>query len=756
MAVERVAWRYLSIVEQPHGSRGIPVISANVVSGLLGNHQKRGPLAEVQQDVISRNMALIMDETPLALHQLPTHKTVFTVGTLVKRPADSGQTARVGLATLLPEESPSAAAQPERVRVGLATLLLDGQPAAAQPQSARVGLATLLPEAATSSAAQPQIASPSPAAESAEQELPCHRRPGSVFEWHPGFSSAPLQMHSDGGNAQVDSLTWQPLLNMTDDPTLPTIPPPAFMLNQIDEDGIPVDDADLNPRFLNQGLNPAMPWEHIQLDDAEDEFPLQPPTPNPPPTNAQETLEVGADGLPHWLSEGDADRDQLVYTAENTMLPYMFPYGTNYYDGSVPYLDYPKQKTAAMLSPFTLHSPCNLVHHQMRRIVHLANNVLNKALDKDIYKYQRLHPDATQQDVMKHVMKFSVPASTPGSPAYFRNQLEDLMAMVDAYGMPTLFLTLTADESSELRWHEYEDLEAFLNTFKQGFEWKDAPVESAKLFYTRHQAYFDKFVKGNGIFGRCTHHITRFEIQGRGSLHSHSILWIHPADVEHVKRDIIAAVPGEVSTDGHTITPPTNPTARRLYDILWRKQLHKCREGVCKNSTVDQDGNKKEGHCKNSFPFGPQPKQQPVFNTATQRWTYYRRCYAERNVVPYHPVNSLLWNAHTNVQYITQTSWSRYVMKYALKAEPTGDINLDTEAAARLGLNLSPTQMKTVAACAMSHPVCPTEAAMYALELKIVDSSDQVDFIDTAPPNMRSRYTSAYRLSRLSIPWVEK
>ncbi len=41
--------------------------------------------------------------------------------------------------------------------------------------------------------------------------------------------------------------------------------------------------------------------------------------------------------------------------------------------------------------------------------------------------------------------------------------LQDLLAMVDRYGMPTLFLTLTADEVSTTRWQEVDDIEILLS-----------------------------------------------------------------------------------------------------------------------------------------------------------------------------------------------------------------------------------------------------------------------------------------------------
>ncbi len=66
----------------------------------------------------------------------------------------------------------------------------------------------------------------------------------------------------------------------------------------------------------------------------------------------------------------------------------------------------------------------------------------------------------------------------------------------------------------------------------------------------------------------------------------------------------------------------------------------------------------------------------PLYNQATKRFDYYRPSVADRNVVPYHPDILLLWGAHMNLQLVTHETWSYYLLKYALKAEPAGKLTL--------------------------------------------------------------------------------
>lgn len=48
-----------------------------------------------------------------------------------------------------------------------------------------------------------------------------------------------------------------------------------------------------------------------------------------------------------------------------------------------------------------------------------------------------------------------------------------------------------------------------------------------------------------GILGRVTHYITRYEVQGRGSLLAHMMLWIHPSNVDQFCSEITAHKPGK-------------------------------------------------------------------------------------------------------------------------------------------------------------------------------------------------------------------
>ncbi len=51
----------------------------------------------------------------------------------------------------------------------------------------------------------------------------------------------------------------------------------------------------------------------------------------------------------------------------------------------------------------------------------------------------------------------------PNTPSWHRRNLQDLLALVDRWGLPTHFLTLTADEFSPTHWEEVDSLQDMLD-----------------------------------------------------------------------------------------------------------------------------------------------------------------------------------------------------------------------------------------------------------------------------------------------------
>lgn len=68
--------------------------------------------------------------------------------------------------------------------------------------------------------------------------------------------------------------------------------------------------------------------------------------------------------------------------------------------------------------------------------------------------------------------------------------------------------------------------------------------------------------------------------------------------------------------------------------------------------------------------------------TACCRHLYARFTEADGMVVPYHPAVLLAWGAHMNLQAVTDTALSFYLLKYAAKQQVPASLVLDGKALA--------------------------------------------------------------------------
>jgi len=426
--------------------------------------------------------------------------------------------------------------------------------------------------------------------------------------------------------------------------------------------------------------------------------------------------------------------DATSITLEQALFPYLFPLGAGHWDGHRTLPAYLRLRSMQLFSPFTLCKNYMLLMFHVRQAAVLARACSEQVLQRDINSYRSAHPNATDEDIVHHVLKHCVPAAVPGSPQYFKQQLLNLLALVEKKGLPHFSLTLTADEASALRWTEINDLESLLNAFCNGWTFKEAPVECATHFLRRCKDFLAEHIlrsDGSGILGRVEDYVIRYEVQDRGSLHAHIIIWLELADVDTVGSEISACVPAAFDEESNAFVPPTDPNELTLFNMVTKKQMHTCRPDGCLNNNHS---------CRYGFPCDTQPERTLVFNCLTNRYHYYRPRYADRNVVPYHPVLLLLWGAHMNLQHVTQTAWSFYVLKYAMKGEPAGKLNIDTDAMASLGLDhMPPAQLATASALILSKPISIAEATLIFLEEPAVQASAKVHFVSVSPPYMRKR-----------------
>jgi hypothetical protein len=89
----------------------------------------------------------------------------------------------------------------------------------------------------------------------------------------------------------------------------------------------------------------------------------------------------------------------------------------------------------------------------MRQIDVVFNSMKLVSLHRDIQQYltRPENQEKTLLDALQYVITYKVSAQVRGSPSWWRHRYLDLEAMVSAYGIPTFFLTLTQDDTSDTR-----------------------------------------------------------------------------------------------------------------------------------------------------------------------------------------------------------------------------------------------------------------------------------------------------------------
>ena len=335
-----------------------------------------------------------------------------------------------------------------------------------------------------------------------------------------------------------------------------------------------------------------------------------------------------------------------------------------------------------MCSPFTLYKPCLLLMYDIRYSLMLIHATRKMCLQKNYQAIQAKNPTMSHEDIIGELVKYTLPKTLTRSSSWHWSQLSDLMAMVDMYGLLFLFLTLTCDETSELRWDDIEDLEKIIQKLGNNFSWKDCRVECTHLFHTRVKEFlYSYIIWSKNLQGKVEYYMIRYEVRERISLHAQIIFGLHKDDVQSVTDKIMANAPAKYDEIEKCYIERKDDIWKRLFQLVKRKQLH-----ICK---VDKDkcfkGNKK---CKYRFVFKINLITKAKVNAYTRWWEYYRPRYSDQNVVSYQGPLFSIWEAHMNIQHITSSFWSLYLLKYTMKIELVCAIKFDKRNTKRLGLSI--------------------------------------------------------------------
>ena len=153
------------------------------------------------------------------------------------------------------------------------------------------------------------------------------------------------------------------------------------------------------------------------------------------------------------------------YQPELLMFPMLFPDGIGAkptkkkHERSETLSEYLHYRMFQLFSPFTLYKPYLPLMYAAVRTKETITNTTEVFLSKEVNTIRKRNPGITEQELYKRLIKKSTSSKVEGSPGFFGIKKSQLMAAARIYGMPHFFLTLTADEISELRWPEIDDLD---------------------------------------------------------------------------------------------------------------------------------------------------------------------------------------------------------------------------------------------------------------------------------------------------------
>lgn len=114
--------------------------------------------------------------------------------------------------------------------------------------------------------------------------------------------------------------------------------------------------------------------------------------------------------------------------------------------------------------------------------------------------------------------------------------------------------------------------------------------------------------------------ICRYEVQERGSLHIHMVLWLHPDDVARVASEIVAVIPADYDHTTKQFIVPTStalPYQGELFGHVIRRQLHVCKD-------VFKPGCREKGWCRYGAPWPCHMLHEPRLDPSSKRHIYYR------------------------------------------------------------------------------------------------------------------------------------
>jgi len=369
------------------------------------------------------------------------------------------------------------------------------------------------------------------------------------------------------------------------------------------------------------------------------------------------------------LSFADSELEAIIF-------PDLFPDGHGYYGGicsqsqsstdvALTYGKYVKARLIGYDPRFRLH-PVWMMWSYMQ-LEKLRNYQNTARIRRQRYNDSTSSPSSaisaaqwlrrshyTNQMIIDEDKSMPLPTFIRTGDSYFKEKEHHLNTMVKAKGLPSLFITLSM---AETKWIHLREI--LRNTDNGEINPTNRSFHAVMHFIQRFRSMKKKLWNNRQANGwkSISDFFERIEFQNRGAVHLHIVLWTEATINEMITANNIG------STMPH---PEYEP---ELYEKVRAHQIHTCQRHRCGGPLPDGE------QCKRGF---PRPLSRVTYHDQTSlRYIYKAITEEDRWIVPYHAPTLLAWNAHLNVQYVTNKGFARYMTKYISKSEPSHIFNIN-------------------------------------------------------------------------------
>uniref|UniRef100_A0A453CK12 ATP-dependent DNA helicase n=1 Tax=Aegilops tauschii subsp. strangulata TaxID=200361 RepID=A0A453CK12_AEGTS len=229
-----------------------------------------------------------------------------------------------------------------------------------------------------------------------------------------------------------------------------------------------------------------------------------------------------------------------------------------------------------------------------------------------------------------------VPSSFIGGRRDRRRRYLDAMALVQKYGKPNIFLTMTCNPN----WDE------IISELEPGQTPRDRPDLIVRVFRAKLEDLKIQLFKRH-IFGKVATYVYVVEFQKRGLPHAHFLLIMEGRYKLTCPEQYDCLISAEL---------PDKSKYPELYKMVVKHMMHgPC--GVLNPKNVCMQ----KGSCKNYYPR-PFVRGQELDN----RW-----------VVPYNPYLLRRYNCHINVEVCSSIKAVKYLFKYIYKGHDRASVSID-------------------------------------------------------------------------------